>query len=83
MMTLKTGTQMISIDRIGWDKYMCCDINIDFLQTMSSYFNTTELNSALNNLSTKLTEKANVANLYPVLKKATSSAEDPTPGMRG
>ena len=61
---------------------MCCDINIDFLQ-MSSYFNTTELNSALSNLSTKLTEKANVANLYPVLKKATSSAEDPTPGMRG
>ena len=48
---------------------------------MTSYFNTTELNTALSNLSTKLTEKANTANLYPVLKKATSSSEDPTPGL--
>ena len=48
---------------------------------MTSYFNTTELNTALTNLSTKLTEKANTANLYPVLKKATSSSEDPTPGL--
>ena len=48
---------------------------------MTSYFNTTELNTALSNLGTKLTEKANTANLYPVLKKATSSSEDPTPGL--
>ena len=47
---------------------------------MSSYFNTTEINSALTNISNKLSEKANVANLYPVLKKATSSSEEATPG---
>jgi len=47
---------------------------------MSGYFNTTEINSALTSIGTKLTEKANIANLYPVLKKATSSSEDPSPG---
>ena len=47
---------------------------------MNSYFNTTEINSALTNISNKLSEKANVANLYPVLKKATSSSEEATPG---
>lgn len=47
---------------------------------MTGYFNTTEINSALTSIGTKLTEKANIANLYPVLKKATSSSEDPTPG---
>ena len=47
---------------------------------MSSYFNTTEINSALSNISNKLSEKASVANLYPVLKKATSSSEEATPG---
>ena len=47
---------------------------------MTSYFNTTEINSALTNISNKLSEKANVANLYPVLKKATSSSEEATPG---
>ena len=47
---------------------------------MNSYFNTTEINSALSNISNKLSEKANVANLYPVLKKATSSSEEATPG---
>ena len=48
---------------------------------MTGYFNTTEINSALTSIGTKLTEKANIANLYPVLKKATSSSEDPTPGL--
>ena len=48
---------------------------------MSSYFNTVELNTALTSIGNKLSEKASVANLYPVLKKATSSVEDPTPGM--
>ena len=47
---------------------------------MNSYFNTTEINSALSNISHKLSEKANVANLYPVLKKATSSSDEATPG---
>ena len=47
---------------------------------MSSYFNTTEINSALSNITNKLSEKASVANLYPVLKKATSSSEEATPG---
>ena len=47
---------------------------------MNSYFNTTEINSALSNISNKLSEKANVATLYPVLKKATSSSEEATPG---
>ena len=47
---------------------------------MNSYFNTTEINTALSNISNKLSEKANVANLYPVLKKATSSSEEVTPG---
>lgn len=47
---------------------------------MTGYFSTVELNSALSSLSTKLTEKASVASLYPVLKKATASCEDPTPG---
>ena len=47
---------------------------------MNSYFNTTEINSALTNISNKLSEKASVANLYPVLKKATSSSEEATPG---
>ena len=48
---------------------------------MSSYFNTVELNTALTSIGNKLSEKASVANVYPVLKKATSSVEDPTPGM--
>ena len=47
---------------------------------MNSYFNTTEINTALTNIGVKLSEKANVANLYPVLKKATSSSEEATPG---
>ena len=47
---------------------------------MTSYFKTTEINTALSNISSKLSEKASVANLYPVLKKATSSSEEATPG---
>ena len=47
---------------------------------MAGYFSTVELNSALSSLSSKLTEKANPANLYPVLKKPTSGSEEPTPG---
>ena len=47
---------------------------------MTGYFSTVELNSALSSLSSKLTEKANTAHLYPVLKKATSGSEEPTPG---
>jgi len=47
---------------------------------MAAYFNASEINNALTNISTKLTDRANVANLYPILKKATSSSEHPTPG---
>ena len=47
---------------------------------MATYFKTSEINSALTNISSKLTDHANIANLYPVLKKATSSSEHPTPG---
>lgn len=47
---------------------------------MTGYFSTVELNSALSSLSSKLTEKASTAHLYPVLKKATSGSEEPTPG---
>ena len=47
---------------------------------MTNYFKSEEINSVLSNLSIKLTDKANVANLYPILKKATSSSEHPTPG---
>eukprot|EP00092_Neocalanus_flemingeri_P036041 GFUD01039241.1.p2 GENE.GFUD01039241.1~~GFUD01039241.1.p2 ORF type:complete len:409 (-),score=98.72 GFUD01039241.1:53-1279(-) len=47
---------------------------------MTAYFNTAEINTALTNISSKLTDRANVANLYPILKKATSSSEQPTPG---
>ena len=47
---------------------------------MTSYFNTSEINTALSNISSKLSEKACVANLYPLLKKATSSSEEATPG---
>ena len=47
---------------------------------MATYFNTAEINTALTNISSKLTDRANVANLYPILKKATSSSEQPTPG---
>jgi len=47
---------------------------------MATYFKASEINSALTNISTKLSDRANIANLYPVLKKATSSSEHPTPG---
>jgi len=47
---------------------------------MATYFNTAEINTALTNISSKLTDRANVANMYPILKKATSSSDQPTPG---
>ena len=47
---------------------------------MTTYFNTAEINTALTNISSKLTDRANVANMYPILKKATSSSDQPTPG---
>ena len=47
---------------------------------MASYFNTGELSTALTNLSSLVSEKAATAQLYPLLKKATSSSEEPCPG---
>ena len=47
---------------------------------MADYFATTQMSSALSSLATRLTGKVGEVGLYPVLKKATSSSEQPTPG---
>ena len=47
---------------------------------MVDYLGTGQLSSALSSLTSRLTGKAGEVSLYPVLKKATSSSEQPTPG---
>ena len=47
---------------------------------MVNYFDTALMSSALASLTARVTGKAGEVSLYPVLKKATSSNEQPTPG---
>ena len=47
---------------------------------MVDYFDTAQMSSALASLTARVTGKAGEVSLYPVLKKATSSNEQPTPG---
>ena len=47
---------------------------------MVDYFDTAQMSSALASLTSRLTGKAGEVSLYPLLKKATSSTEQPTPG---
>jgi len=47
---------------------------------MVDYFDTAQMSSALASLTARVTGKAGEVSLYPLLKKATSSNEQPTPG---
>ena len=47
---------------------------------MVDYFDTAQMSSALSNLTARVTGKAGEVSLYPLLKKATSSTDQPTPG---
>ena len=47
---------------------------------MSGIFNTDDINSAITNIAEKVGEKTAIVNYYPMLKKATSSSNQQTPG---
>ena len=47
---------------------------------MVDYFDTAQMSSALASLTARVTGKAGEVSLYPLLKKATSSMDQPTPG---
>jgi len=47
---------------------------------MVDYFDTAQMSSALASLTSRVTGKAGEVSLYPLLKKATSSTDQPTPG---
>jgi len=47
---------------------------------MSGLFAVKEMNSAMTNIAGKVSDAAGIVNYYPMLKKATSSSNQPTPG---
>lgn len=47
---------------------------------MSGLFPVQEMNTAMTNIAEKVTETAGMVNYYPIMKKATSSSNQPTPG---
>jgi len=47
---------------------------------MAGLFPVKEMNTAMTNIAEKVSEKAGIVNYYPILKKATSSSNQPTPG---
>jgi len=47
---------------------------------MGGLFPVQEMNTAMTNIAEKVTETAGMVNYYPIMKKATSSSNHPTPG---